>query len=261
MGICFQLQPCLSSASSLPRERSEQRGPRRAELALEVDRRQPVGVGVFKASNILSITPLKFRSTSEFQKRNTLNPRERRNASRSRSDRTPVSIPCWPPSISMTVRAPNEAKFDDVAPDRRLPAKVKPERLQFAQLDPQFDFLGRETFAKRARILICQELSPLREPPPDRPSAGHPRERASLASDPALRGGGMRRSCHFPLHGRRFGKAGFICRADASAQGLSSAQAAKRARYLVSRIRSSHHFAASWFANFGFEGTPATYCF
>jgi hypothetical protein len=47
-------------------------------------------------------------------------------------------------------------EVNDVAADRRLPAKMKPDRLQFAQVDPQFDFLGCKTFAKRAGILICQ---------------------------------------------------------------------------------------------------------
>jgi len=87
-------------------------------------------------------------------------------------------------------------KVDDVAADRCLPPKMKSERLQFAQLDPYFDFLRREAFAKRAGILICQKPSPLREPPPDRPLGRPPRERAPLASDPALRGRGIR--CAMP---------------------------------------------------------------
>jgi hypothetical protein len=45
----------------------------------------------------------------------------------------------------------------DVTTDRRLPPKLETERLQLAQLRPQFDFLRRETLAKRAGIFVCQD--------------------------------------------------------------------------------------------------------
>jgi hypothetical protein len=47
-------------------------------------------------------------------------------------------------------------EVDDVTADRCLPPEMKPERFQFAQLYPQFDFLRRETLAKRAGGFVCQ---------------------------------------------------------------------------------------------------------
>jgi hypothetical protein len=45
----------------------------------------------------------------------------------------------------------------NVATDRRLSPKLEPERLQLAQLRPQFYFLRRKTLAKRAGIFVCQD--------------------------------------------------------------------------------------------------------
>src|ERR1700681_3241295 len=41
-------------------------------------------------------------------------------------------------------------------PDRCLSPEMIAERLQFAQLHPEFDFLRRESFAKCAGVFICQ---------------------------------------------------------------------------------------------------------
>ena len=50
-------------------------------------------------------------------------------------------------------------EVDDVTPDRCLSPEMKAEAFQFAQLHPQFDFLRRESFAKRAGIFVCQGWS------------------------------------------------------------------------------------------------------
>ena len=47
-------------------------------------------------------------------------------------------------------------EIDDVPANRRLPPEMKTERLQFAQLHPQFDFLWGETLTKCAGIFVCQ---------------------------------------------------------------------------------------------------------
>jgi hypothetical protein len=51
-------------------------------------------------------------------------------------------------------------EVDDVTVDRCLSPEMEAERLQFAQLHPQFDFLRRETFTKCASIFVCQGSPP-----------------------------------------------------------------------------------------------------
>jgi hypothetical protein len=66
-------------------------------------------------------------------------------------------------------------KVDDVVADRCLLAEVETECFQVTQLDPKLYFLRREVLAKRASFIVWQKASPRKaQPPPDRPSAGHP---------------------------------------------------------------------------------------
>ena len=127
------------------------------------------GWGVFKHRRISSTTPVRFRSTSEFQYRRTRKPRDCGNWSRSLSEQMLSGMPCWPPSISTTIRLLSEAKSTMYGPIGTCRRKRKPKDFNSRSFIHTFTSCSVRRFRSARAVSLANLIFPDRHPTGLRP--------------------------------------------------------------------------------------------
>ena len=104
---------------------------------------------------------------------------------------------CWPPSISMTTRAPNETKSTMYGPIGACRRKRKPRSFNSRNFTQSFTSCGVRRF-RRARAVSFAKCF-LRQPLPDRPSAGRPPRKGEGSGNTSCAfGEGIKSAFHAP---------------------------------------------------------------